>query len=251
MYQSDPSVSAENIPSMPKKISKFSESLALSLTNLHKAGGPLLVFIFVGVLTMTTGNFLGGSHSGVIVAVGAVVTLACLALFSFVQVQGSVRANQDLQVFGELLAGHWWEHITPDDSSALSFVTIEPDSAAGTIKMHGRAFGLDGMPIAKWESIAVCIKLSDKKVFYYWEGKFPKKATASYEGFGQVAFHASAGGIHHADGFFSDTNLENWSTTTRKLVTLRRCLPQEAEIMNAEASVPRSKLIRDKLKNQT
>ena len=234
---------------MAKDITKLSNSLTSSLTNLHKAGGPLLVFIFVGVLTLISGNFFGGSYSGAIVAVGAVVTLACLALFAFGQVQGSAKAGQELHAFCELLVGHWWEYITPNDNSALSFVTIEPDPATGTIKLRGRAFGLDGDPMAKWETVAVCVKLGDKKVFYYWEGKFPRKTTASYEGFGQIAFHVSGDGIQNADGFFSDTNLENWSTTTRELVAYRRCLPQEAKIMNADDSEPRSKLLQNKLKS--
>lgn len=234
---------------MAKDITKLSSSLGSSLTKLHKAGGPLLVFIFVGVLTMMSGNFFGGSHSGAIFAVGALVTLVCLGLFTFLQVQGSAKTNEDLHAFCEQLAGPWWEFITPNDNSALSFVTIEPDLATGTIKLHGRGFGLDGEPLSKWETIAVCVKLSDKKVFYYWEGKFPKKATTSYEGFGQISFHGSGDKIDDADGFFSDTNLENWSTTTRKLVTFRRCPPAEAKIMSSDDSEVRAKLIRNKLKS--
>ncbi len=234
---------------MPKDITKLSNSLGSSLTRLHKAGGPLLVFIFVGVLTLISGNFFGGSHSGAIVAVGAVVTLACLALFAFLQLQSSSKSNDELRSFCDQLAGYWWEHITPSDSSALSFVTIEPDHATGTVKLHGRSFDQDGEPMSRWETIAVCVKLGDKKVFYYWEGKFPSKATASYEGFGQMSFHATGENIDGADGFFSDTNLENWSTTTRKLVTFRRCSPPEAKIMNADQNDPRKRLIQDKLKS--
>lgn len=234
---------------MAKDITKLSNSLGSSLTKLHKAGGPLLVFIFVGVLTMTSGNFFGGSYAGFIFAVGAVVTLSCLGLFTFLQVQGSGKTNQDLHAFCEQLTGYWWEHILPNDNSALSFVTVEPDPATGTIKLHGRGFGLDGEPLSKWETIAVCVKLSDKKVFYYWEGKFPKKATSSYEGFGQISFHTSGDKIDDADGFFSDTNLENWSTTTRKLITFRRCPPQEAKIMIADDGEARSKLLQAKLKS--
>jgi hypothetical protein len=199
-------------------------------------------------LTMTCGNFFGGAHSGAIVAVGAVVTLSCLALFTVMQLHTSVKRQKDLRAFSELLEGCWWERITPDDASALSFVTIEPESDAGTIKMHGDAFGLDGEPIATWDSVAVCIKLNDKKVFYYWEGKHPKKATASYEGFGQISFHASSDGIHRADGFFSDTNLENWSTTTRKLVAFRRCTEEEAKVMKGNDEKLISQFVRNKFK---
>lgn len=234
---------------MAKDITKLSNSLGSSLTKLHKAGGPLLVFIFVGVLTMTSGNFFGGAHSGAIFSVGAFVTLACLGLFAFLQVQGSGKSNEDLHAFCAQLTGYWWEHIMPNDNSALSFVTIEADPATGTIKLHGRGFDPAGEPLSKWETIAVCVKLSDKKVFYYWEGKFPKKATTSYEGFGQISFHTSGDRIDDADGFFSDTNLENWGTTTRKLITFRRCSPQETKIMNSDDSEQRTKLIQNKLKS--
>jgi len=64
-----------------------------------------------------------------------------------------------------------------------------------------------------------------------------------------MSFHATGENIDGADGFFSDTNLENWSTTTRKLVTFRRCSPPEAKIMNADQNDPRKRLIQDKLKS--
>jgi len=233
---------------MAKNFNKMSESLGGSILKLYKVGGLMLVFIFVGTLTMAGGNFFGGGHSGLIVAVGASVTLACLGLFGLTQVQ-AVKTTQRSRDFCDLIKGRWWERITPEDASALSFVTMEIDSATGTLRMNGDAFDVDGKLLAKWESVASCANEAERKVFYYWRGRHALRPAEPYEGFGEISFHMSAGQIDRGDGVFSDTNLSKLESTTRKGVILRRCADKkEAEVMESSDANSISDLVRAKLK---
>jgi hypothetical protein len=75
------------------------------------------------------------------------------------------------------VAGYWWEHIHPNDAYAISFLQIEPDPAANTIRIKGRTFDLDGGLAAIWEAVAACINRDQKKVFYYRRGWHPKTST--------------------------------------------------------------------------
>jgi hypothetical protein len=130
--------------------------------------------------------------------------------------------------FCDRVAGYWWERIHPDDASAISFLQIEPDQAvANTIRIKGRAFDLGGGLAAVWETVAACINSDQKKVFYYWKGSQRKKPTDPYEGFGEIIFFESRDAINTGSGFFSDTNLIDFKTTTKKSVEFRRSTDQE------------------------
>jgi len=231
---------------MPKDFSKTSKSLGDSMAKLYKIGGLMLVFVFVGTVTMTGGNFFGGEHSGIIVGVGAIVTLACLGLFARTQVQ-AIKMAQEVTGFCDLVTGSWWERIKPDNASALSFVTIETNPATGTIKMTGEAFDVNGKRAARWESMTSCINLAQRKTFYYWTGA---QEGASYEGFGEITFQPpDAGRIDRGNGFFSDTKLNEVSSTTKKEFTLWRCTDaKEMKIMSSFDEQAISELVRAKLK---
>lgn len=88
-----------------------------------------------------------------------------------------------------------------------------------TVKIKGDSFNGNGELVAIWESIATCINPSQRLVFYYWKGWHPIAPNDPYEGFGQISFHES---LHNGFGVFSDTNLTDWKTTTRKSVIFER-----------------------------
>lgn len=79
---------------MKNEFSKLFDNLSSSIAQLYKTGGALLVFIFVGVLTMIIGNFSGGELSSWIFSIGAIVTIACLFLFVYLQVKQSKKDDE-------------------------------------------------------------------------------------------------------------------------------------------------------------
>lgn len=150
--------------------------------------------------------------------------------------------------FGNSICGGWWEQIKPDTPSALSYVEITPDTTSGTLKMKGDVYGPDGNRAAFWESEAVCIKASDAKLFYYWKGWHPDRANEPYEGFGEISFNsAENGAINSGFGFFSDTNLTQIQSTTKKSVTLTRCKPDEVKVFQHDSDKEKQTLIMSKL----
>lgn len=76
---------------MKNEFSKLLDNLSSSITQLYETGGALLVFIFVGVLTMIIGNFSGGELSSWIFSIGALVTITCLFLFVYLRIRQSKK----------------------------------------------------------------------------------------------------------------------------------------------------------------
>jgi len=79
---------------MKEEITKFSDTFASSLTKVYRVGGFALVFIFIGIVAMLVGHFFQSELSIWIFSVGALLTIACFALFFYVQMRGPVRASQ-------------------------------------------------------------------------------------------------------------------------------------------------------------
>jgi hypothetical protein len=128
---------------------------------------------------------------------------------------------------------------------AVSYVTIERDPATNTVKLRGQGYGRDGVLAAPWDSVASCINLDDRKVFYYWRGSVAERPGEPFEGFGEIAFRGPDSG----DGVFSDTNLTNLKGTTKKSAVLRRCTPEEVgEMQGGDQRV--ASLIQKKLKEK-
>lgn len=73
-------------------ISLFSDGFATSLTKVYRVGGLTLVFVLVGIITMFVGHFYESELSSWIFGVGALETIACLALFLYIQMRGPMRA---------------------------------------------------------------------------------------------------------------------------------------------------------------
>lgn len=154
---------------------------------------------------------------------------------------------QSLQELCRRIPGYWWERITPEDPSAISFLDIRPDRATSTVKMTGSAYAKDGAPAATWESSATCINPVERKLFYYWEGRHPSRPNEPYEGFEEFAFHEFFNRIDRGVGLFSDTNLTDMKTTTKKSVELRRSPPAEIRVMQEGSDKFIAEMIRKKL----
>ena len=154
---------------------------------------------------------------------------------------------QSLQDFCSRISGHWWERIKPDEPSAISFVEIRPDLATSTVKMKGNAYSRDGELAAVWESIASCINPSERKIFYYWEGRHPSRPNEPYEGFGEISFHEFSNRIDSGVGIFSDTNVTDMKSTTKKSVEFRRSAEPEIQVMQEGNDKFISEMVRKKL----
>lgn len=159
----------------------------------------------------------------------------------------SVASQQQLQEFGSRISGYWWERITPDEPCALSFVEISPDPATSTVKLKGSAYSREGVLAANWETVASCINLSERKVFYYWKGMHPSHPNEPYEGFGEISFHEPVGQISSGVGFFSDTNVTDMRSTTRMSTEFWRSEEREEQVLRGHNSKLISELIQKKL----
>jgi hypothetical protein len=135
-----------------------------------------------------------------------------------------------VQSFAKQISGHWWQWVTPKSPSALSFVKIHVDPVTGTLKMNGHAYSDNSEPATEWDSVATCINVSEKKVFYYWKGGLVEGKPV-YEGFGEFLF---LGSLEFGRGFFSDAKLtdalENTTTMTKKF-SFRRAADDDAKEM--------------------
>jgi hypothetical protein len=164
----------------------------------------------------------------------------------------AIEAKQDesekvAQGFCNRISGFWWERITPDDSSAISFIHIEPDPATKTIRMVGRSFGLKKSLIAHWETVAASINEGEKKVFYFWKGYHPSQPTDPYEGFGEMIFRQTREAINHGRGVFSDVKLADLTSMKKKAFSLRRSTKQEQKVMEGGTQKQISALVAKKL----
>jgi len=154
---------------------------------------------------------------------------------------------QSMQDFCSRISGHWWERIIPDEPSAISFVEIRPDWATSTVKMKGNAYTRAGELAANWESVASCINPGERKIFYYWKGLHPSRPKEPFEGFGEISFREFSNQIDSGDGVFSDTNVIDMKSTTKKSVEFRRSVTSEIQVMQEGNDKVISEMVRKKL----
>jgi hypothetical protein len=215
----------------------------------------LVVEAILGVVVAATTDFdrsvtIGGM---LVIIAGLVATVAFLAYYRPEALRGdrpgssSPSDDQSAHDFCNRISGHWWERIRPDEPSAISFVEIRPDPATNTVKMKGRAYSTAGELAAIWESVASCINLSERRLFYYWKGWHPLRPNEPYEGFGEVSFHGSSNRIDSAVGFFSDTNLTDMKSTTKKSVEFRRSTETEIQVMREGNEKSIAEMVRTRL----
>lgn len=167
-----------------------------------------------------------------LIIVALVVVVALLAYLRPEALRGSrPKPSSDgaLAAFCARIQGPWWERVSPAIPSAISFVEMLPDAATGGVKLRGSAYDNEGQLAAHWESLACCINLSEAKLFYYWRGWHPQRPSEPFEGFGEIVFQPASGAFERAHGFFSDTNLTDLKSTTRKAIEFRRASAQDLQ----------------------
>jgi hypothetical protein len=133
------------------------------------------------------------------------------------------------------------------DTPYPGFVTITPDRAAGTLVMNGRAYAPDGKAVAVWGTLASCIYLKEKKLYYFWRGHHPASPKDTWEGFGAISFRDSQGLSNSADCLYFDTNLWDAISITRKSSDYWRCTKREADIMHGSDNEGIGALVREKM----
>jgi hypothetical protein len=76
--------------------SKISAHLVEGLERLHRAGGLSLVFLFIGVVLVALGN-LPGQYRAITLGIGTVLLLGSFGSFTYLYLQGPVRAIRTLR----------------------------------------------------------------------------------------------------------------------------------------------------------
>lgn len=221
---------------MPKEQSKEQNaSSRIALIKIIKT--PLAFYVLIALIAEAILGVLATSTEGQIQEIslyGLIVLFLLLViivtLLTFLKpgsLLGSFSASPKISDFCDKITGDWWEKVTPDVSTALSYVKIKHNIETNTVKMHGTTYNLKGELIANWETAASCISLNDSKVFYYWKGHHTSNPGIPYEGFGEITFDDSQKKISKGKGLFSDTNLTDFKTFQWKSTTFRRCSSQE------------------------
>lgn len=162
-------------------------------------------------------------------------------------VPDTLAAQEQLNRFCENAIGYWWS-LKHTETTVLGFVSITPEAATNTLKMSGNNYDTNGSLESHWESMASCINLSTKKLYYYWTGWHSARPADPYEGIGELSFQESSGRFETAIGVFSDTNLTDIRSTTKKSSISKRCSEQDAKEMLAGDTDRIAALIRKRLK---
>ena len=208
----------------------------------------LVVEATFGALALTaSGNIQILAFSAMLFILIALIAIVCFFAYMKPDALLSYGGNREIGEFCSRILGQWWERIRPDESSALSFVEVSADKAANTVKLNGRAYNRNAELAALWESEASCVKPHERKVFYYWKGWHPSRPQEPYEGFGEISFRDSPGPLDNAIGVFSDSNLIDMKSTTKKSTEFRRCMDDESKRMQQGNSREIADLIQNKL----
>lgn len=165
-----------------------------------------------------------------------------LAVFRSAALRGGVETEEG--TFSKQLAGYWWEIVTSEQEATVSWIEISPDPSTQTIHLNGRMYGINGELSAQWDSQASCIKLSDRKVFYYWQGRYIARPNQTYEGLGEIKFYDSG---NDASGHFSDTNFSDLRSATLKSSKFTRSSAQEAKVLRSGDDKLILALVKEKL----
>jgi hypothetical protein len=145
----------------------------------------------------------------------------------------TVDSYHKLYSFCKKIEGCWWERIKPDTQTALSFVRIYVDKENIGLKFEGRSFDGNGNYTAFWESNASSINHKERKVLYYWTGGFPLNPSEPYEGVGEISFFESGSEFETAVGVFSNINITDLKSISKKSFELRRSTNEEIKIMDS------------------
>ncbi len=149
----------------------------------------------------------------------------------------TLAARAAIRGFCDRVTGAWWERITVDGTSWVSFFQIELDDIHDSVQMRGRSYDKEGGLIAHWSSVVVRILKDEKKVLYHWQGWYPASPKERFHGFGEMEFEGSADArepIVRGQGKYWDVDEAHPERTVIKPVALRR-IADEGEVFTMTA----------------
>jgi len=159
----------------------------------------------------------------------------------------AVHAYGELFTFCEKVEGCWWERVRPDLVTALSFVRISLDRQTLTVKLQGRSFDTTGSYTAFWESEAASINVKERKLLYYWTGSFLTSPSEPFEGFGEISLLESEAEFREGVGVFTNINVTDIKSISKKSFELRRCTREEISAMDSNDKKKIGSLITTKI----
>lgn len=152
------------------------------------------------------------------------------------------------------IAGQWWERMRKgeDDRSAISYVSLRINDVTNTPDLEGRAYSLEGKPLAKWKSVSSTVVQAEKPIIHYrWEGEHDETHGQTFGGHGVITFddHDS---LQSGEGHYFDTNfahVKEGEGTRVKHFGLYRCGSADVKKMEKPYSDPARALIKRRIKS--
>jgi hypothetical protein len=134
--------------------------------------------------------------------------------------------------FRSQICGYWWDQLEPPDPHRLGVAHIFSDPESPWVRFEGTAYDPEGHVLANWESVATCLNVTERKLFYYWRGNKPLVPGGRFEGFGEISFQGTGDTLHSAKSMFSDANLAQAGQIVMKQARLWRVSEEEAETLS-------------------
>jgi hypothetical protein len=125
--------------------------------------------------------------------------------------------------FCERIAGSWWGRQWSEDEVRLALFRITAEAGFNTVQVSGDTFDSEGRLFGRWKSVATGIQVSDRTLFFSWEGTHPTISPGeSFKGFGQYTFKHVVGIYEQGNGLFADIHVGRKKAALWKSVELRR-----------------------------
>lgn len=170
-----------------------------------------------------------------------VAVVAVMAFKRPGQLMGRDETAEKIRRFCARLQGGWWEVLIPAQPSALSSVEIDADADSLTVRVSGRAYGVDGTLVELWESAAAAVNATERKIYYQWKGRRLADPSHQFEGFGEMTFSPT---LDSGEGAFFDTDVADWSRACRKSTLLSRASADETHRVRSGDARAVAELIR-------
>lgn len=161
----------------------------------------------------------------------------------------AIHAYGELFAFCERVEGWWWERVKPDAVTAISFVHLYLDRPSLTLKLKAQSFDTTGNYTAFWASDAVSINYKERKILYYWTGRIRASPSEPFEGFGEISLFEKEGAFKEGVGVFTNINVTDIRSISKKSFELRRSTREEVAVMDANNKKKIASLVAAKIEN--
>ena len=155
-----------------------------------------------------------------------------------------------LQKFCSRVEGAWWQLIIEKHGEerwwqrtikriikvnsvpkiSISFIQFEPEEVTNEVYIHGETFDENGGFLGRWESTAVGILESQRKILYLWKARLPRHPGVKFQGFGDFGdfkIDATNDKFSRGGGRFMNTRISDPPISWWKDVVLRRITKRE------------------------